>query len=162
MTLHALFYFLHDMTSHQITVEKQFLHIAMLLHLDCLRSMMTSQLIVQCWRRCHKWPDNCDARRWKVISNSLDNDFIQGNIHDRSFKRRRYIVMPPLIGWTHTQNDPCAPCAYSRWCTIDVYRITHIYPNSEGWGYELGTCLSELECPSFTYYIYLLVCTVYR
>ena len=29
-------------------------------------------------------------------------------------ERRRYIVMPSLIGWVHTQNDPCIPaCKFS-------------------------------------------------
>ena len=39
------------------------------------RSLMMSQ-----------WPDNCDAVTWKVISNSLDIDFIYGDIHGRTCK----------------------------------------------------------------------------
>ena len=39
------------------------------------RLLMTSQ-----------WLENCDAITWKVISNLLDIDFIQGNIHRRSYK----------------------------------------------------------------------------
>ena len=40
------------------------------------RLLMTSQL-----------PDNCDAVTWIVISNSLDIDFIHGDIHARSCKK---------------------------------------------------------------------------
>ena len=29
-------------------------------------------------------PDNCDANTWQAISNSLDIDFIHGDIHGRS------------------------------------------------------------------------------
>ena len=45
-----------------------------------------------CWWRHNRvlmmsqWPDNCDTITWKVISNSLDIDFIHGDIHGRSFK----------------------------------------------------------------------------
>ena len=45
-----------------------------------------------CW--CHnrllmtsQWPDNCDAITWIVISNSLDINFIHGDIHGRSGKK---------------------------------------------------------------------------
>ena len=40
------------------------------------RLLMTSQ-----------WLDNCDAITWIVISNSLDIDFIHGDIHGRSCKK---------------------------------------------------------------------------
>ena len=46
-----------------------------------------------CWWRHNrlvmtsKWPDNCDANTWQVISNSLDIDFIHGDIHDQSCKK---------------------------------------------------------------------------
>ena len=49
-----------------------------------------------CWCRHNQllmtsqWPDNCDAITWIVISNSLDIDFIHGDIHGRSCKKRRY------------------------------------------------------------------------
>ena len=45
-----------------------------------------------CWWRHNRlammsqWPDNCDANTWQVISNSLDMDFIDGDIHVRSCK----------------------------------------------------------------------------
>ena len=34
------------------------------------------------------WPDNCDAITWKVISNTLDINFIDGIIHGRLCKKR--------------------------------------------------------------------------
>ena len=46
-----------------------------------------------CWWRHNRlamtsqWPDNCDANTWQVISNSLDIDFIHGDIHGRSCKK---------------------------------------------------------------------------
>ena len=48
-----------------------------------------------CWWRHHRllmtsqWPDNCDAVTWIMISTSLDIDFINGDIHDRSCKKRQ-------------------------------------------------------------------------
>ena len=40
-----------------------------------------------------QWPDNCDAITWKVISNSLDIDFIHGDIHGRSCKNLSYFIV---------------------------------------------------------------------
>ena len=46
-----------------------------------------------CWWRHNRllmtsqWPDSCDAITWTVISNSLDIDFIHGDIHGRSCKK---------------------------------------------------------------------------
>ena len=51
-----------------------------------------------CWWRHNRllmtsqWPDNCDAITWIVISNSLDIDFIHGDIHGRSCKKLCTIV----------------------------------------------------------------------
>ena len=55
------------------------------------------------WRRnrllmTSQWPDNCDAIKWIVISNSLDIDFIHGDIHGRSCKKYRIIYV--LAWWT--------------------------------------------------------------
>ena len=41
-----------------------------------------------------QWPINCDAITWIVISNSLDIDFIHGDIHGRSCKNIGY----PMFG----------------------------------------------------------------
>ena len=54
-----------------------------------------------CWWRHNRllmtsqWPDNCDAITWIVISNSLDIDFIHGDIHDRSCKKMSYTSLMP-------------------------------------------------------------------
>ena len=40
---------------------------------------------IDCW-----WPDNCDAITWIVIFNSLDIDFIHGDIHGRSCKKPQH------------------------------------------------------------------------
>ena len=50
-----------------------------------------------CWWRHNRlsmtsqWPDNCDAITWIAISNSLDIDFIHGDIHGRSCKNGEYL-----------------------------------------------------------------------
>ena len=51
-----------------------------------------------CWWR-HKqllitsrWPDHCDEITWIMISNSLDIDFIHGDIHDRSRKNAKSLM----------------------------------------------------------------------
>ena len=55
-----------------------------------------------CWWRHHRllmtsqWPDNCDAITWIMISNSLDIDYIHGDIHGQSCKNETL--------W-HEQND---------------------------------------------------------
>ena len=36
---------------------------------------------------CWQWPDNGDTVTWIMIPDSLDTDFIQGNIHGRSCKK---------------------------------------------------------------------------
>ena len=38
------------------------------------------------------WPGNCDANTWQVISDSLDIDFIHGDIHGRSRKNTEYLI----------------------------------------------------------------------
>ena len=46
-----------------------------------------------CWWRhngslmASQWPDNCDAVTWMLIFNSLDIDFIHGDIHGLSCKK---------------------------------------------------------------------------
>ena len=79
--VHTLLYFLHDITNAEITIETTiFTH----------RSRVSLAQFSFCWWHHNwllmrsQWPDNCDAITWIVISNSLDIDFIHGNIHDRS------------------------------------------------------------------------------
>ena len=51
-----------------------------------------------CWWRHNlflmtlQWTHICDAITWLVMSNSLDIDFINGDIHGRSCKNKVYIV----------------------------------------------------------------------
>ena len=51
-------------------------------HLLCLRSGddVTSDYTM------HYGTSDCDMSKWKVISNSVDIDFIHGDIPDRSWK----------------------------------------------------------------------------
>ena len=52
-----------------------------------------------CWWRHNprlmtsQYRDNCDAITWMVISKSLDNSFIQGNIHRWSCKKLRLLQL---------------------------------------------------------------------
>ena len=66
-----------------------------------------------CWWRHNRllmtsqWPDNCDAITWIMISNSLDIDFVHGDIHGRSCKKLLYqgphpswvivVVIPAIV-----------------------------------------------------------------
>ena len=48
-----------------------------------------------------QWPDNCDAITGKMIFNSLDIDFIHGDIHDRScnfiFIHKLYLFFSKIL-----------------------------------------------------------------
>ena len=50
-----------------------------------------------CWWRHNwllmtsQWPDNCDAIKWIMISNSLDIDFIHSDIHGQSCKKNDFM-----------------------------------------------------------------------
>ena len=76
--VHTLFYFLHDITNSWMTIKiTSFTH----------RPRVSLARFSFCWW-CHnrllmtsQWPDSCDAITWIMISNSLDIDFIQGDIH---------------------------------------------------------------------------------
>ena len=61
-------------------------------HIDSASQLLllrfVDHVLIYCWW-CHKaitWPDNCDASTWKVISDSLDIDFIHGG------RVRRWII----------------------------------------------------------------------
>ena len=84
--VHTLLYFLHDITNTWTTIKtKIFTH----------RPRGSLAQSTFCWWRHNRvlmtsqWPDNCDAITWIVISNSLDIDFIHGDIHGRSCKKLR-------------------------------------------------------------------------
>ena len=85
--VHTLLYFLHDITNPymmiKMTIFRHRPHVSLAQFLFCWwchnRLLMMSQ-----------WPDNCDTITWIVISNSLDIDFIDGDIHGRSCKNTKY------------------------------------------------------------------------
>ena len=75
-----------------------------------------------CWWRHNRllmmsqWPDNSnyDAITWMVISNSLDIDFIHGDIHDRSCKKPQIAkFMQPTWGPPGAHLGPVGP----RWAS---------------------------------------------
>ena len=72
MTVHTLFYFLHDMSTYMMIKKDDFRAPTWSVYI----LVRASQLIVQCWW----WRQNCRAHTWKVISNSSDIDFIHGDI----------------------------------------------------------------------------------
>ena len=82
--VHTLFYFLHNITNQYMTIKTTSFtyrpHVSTIRFSFCWwlhsRLLMTSQ-----------WPDSCDAIMWIVISNSLNIDFIHGDIHGRSCKK---------------------------------------------------------------------------
>ena len=39
------------------------------------------------------WLCICDASTWKVVSNSMNIDFIHDDLHDWSYKKQRYHVL---------------------------------------------------------------------
>ena len=79
----TLFYFLHDITNPWMMIK-----IMLFTHRPCVSLPQFS------FCRWHhnwllmrsQWQDNCDAITWLVISNSLDIDFIYGDIHGWSCK----------------------------------------------------------------------------
>ena len=81
-----------------------------------------------CWWRHNRvvmasqWPNNCDANTWQVISNSLDIDFINGNIHGRSCKNFHF--PGPLCG-VSTNNNLEHKIFYSRKYTSKKFSAKH-------------------------------------
>ena len=106
--VHALFYFLHNITNPQMTIKMtSFTH---------RPRVPLARFSFGWWRHnrllmASQWPDNCDAITWIMISNSLDIDFIHGGIHGRSCKKN-YIAELKMAYW-------CV-CAYKHYCIIDM------------------------------------------
>ena len=82
--VYTLCYFLHDTTNPYMTIKTTiFTH----------RPRVSLARFSFCWWRHNRllmtsqWPDNCDTITWIVISNSLDIEFIYGDIHGRSCKK---------------------------------------------------------------------------
>ena len=59
-----------------------------------------------------QWPENCDAIIWIMISNSLDIDFIHGDIHGRSCKKSKSIIMRVLKLFIHTLSSTLQPLTH--------------------------------------------------
>ena len=81
------------------------------------RLLMTSQ-----------FPDNYDAITWKVISNSLAIDFIQGDIDGRSRKENRYHPVRLLSGFFHINAHSLFRTVYnfvSHFVQIHCYFAEH-------------------------------------
>ena len=69
-----------------------------------------------------QWPDNCDTITWIVISNSLDIDFIHGNIHGRSCKKN--------LSSTHWGLGPLLLSCISNYIRYNVWdELTYPFPN---------------------------------
>ena len=83
--VHTLFYFLHDITNAEITIKTTIFTHRPRISLAQFSLLITSQSIADLMTS--QWPDKCDAITWIVISNSLDIDFIHGDIHGRSCKK---------------------------------------------------------------------------
>ena len=101
--VHTLFYFFHEKTNPSMTTETMiFTH----------RPRISLARFSFCWWRHNrllmtsKWPDNCDAITGIVISNSLDIDFIHGDIHGRSCKK------PPFMPLLYVLNVNSADQVY--------------------------------------------------
>ena len=81
--VHIWLYFLHDKMNPKMTLKTRIFthhpHVSLARFALCWRLAMMSQ-----------WPDLCDADTWQMISNSLDIDFIHGDIHERSCKNMKH------------------------------------------------------------------------
>ena len=99
-----------------------------------------------CWWRhtwllmTSQWPDNCDAITWIVISNSLGVDFIHGDIHGRSCKKKQFNVF-----------DSHQPRGYAFliWGRIlsfvkFISKINSFSPSGILWRHRSGTILARV------------------
>ena len=121
--VHTLFYFLHDITNPWMTIKTtSFTH----------RPRVSLARFSSCWWRHNRlpmtsqWPGNCDAITRIVISNSLDIDFIHGDIHDRSCKKHvrnaleRWLIRGSSSSWyIHKTKD-------RTWLFIQEANETHV------------------------------------
>ena len=94
--VHTVFYFLHDITNPSMTMKT-----TIFTHHSCV----SLARFAFCWWRHNRLlmtsqrPDNCDASTLEVISNSLDIDFIHGDIHGRSCNKKQmpYKICQPEL-----------------------------------------------------------------
>ena len=93
---HTLFNFFNDITNSQTTIKMM---------ISTHRSYVSlAQFSLFWWRHnqflmTSQWPDNCEAITWMMISNSLDIDFIHGDIHGRPCKKMYNVIL-----WAITYN----------------------------------------------------------
>ena len=80
--VHTLFYFLHDITNPWMALKQGSSHIIPVFHSLALRS--AGDVTID-WRWRHN-DQTIVTTTWQMISNSLDIDFIHGDIHGRSCK----------------------------------------------------------------------------
>ena len=86
-TVHTLFYFLHNIMNPWMTLKTR---------IFACHPRVSIARFTFCWWRHNwlammsQWQDKCDANTWQVISNSLEIDFIHGDIHGRSCKKHQY------------------------------------------------------------------------
>ena len=73
-----------------------------------------------CWWRHNQllmtsqWPHNCDTITWIMVSNSLDIDFIYGDIHGRSCKKNNYVYFKLLKLLVHSQTSTMQPLIFGN------------------------------------------------
>ena len=68
----------------------------------------------------HSW----DARAGFQVNFSISAGIILGM--GLANERRHCYVMPPLIGQTHTQNDPCSGMIFGMYCSWTYYHCTFL------------------------------------
>ena len=121
----TLFYFLHDIAPIKITTKSTiFTH----------RPRVSLAEFAFCWWRHNgllitlQLPDNGDAITWVVISNSLDIDFIYGDIHGRSCK----------IFFSYNAIDVCAWMTYNipLFCIYNYSSRLWLYIDLADWQYH--------------------------
>ena len=126
--VHTLFYFLLD-----ITDPKMMMKTTIFTH----HPVVSLALLSFCWWRHNRllmtsqWPDNCDTITWIVISNSLNIDFIHGDIHGRSCKKTSKLCVTGLCAGNSsgTGEFPAQMASnaenVSIWWRHHAYAISH-------------------------------------
>ena len=85
-----------------------------------------------CWWRhtrllmTSEWPASCDALTWIVISNSLDIEFIHGDIHDRSCKKCKFSITSLCNPRDHCTHSLCQDCYTVELITSNLPTYLHM------------------------------------
>ena len=101
--VHTLFYFLHDITKLYMTIKTT---------IFTYHRVSLARFSFSWWRdnrllMMSQWPDNCGAITWILISNSLDIDFIHGDIHGRSCKETILPISCRINSMTRGPSHDC-------------------------------------------------------